>query len=110
MSGLNQGKSVFQGSAAGTNGGATLTFAACSAGFHYTPTNIQVSGDAAAVVTVESGAGTVVMKYRRAAAFADLLKFEPNVLQGADGNTLVVKVSASTSNSEVNAQGFVVPT
>ncbi len=107
--GLNEGEANWNAAAVGTNGGATLTIAAPAAGNKLVIQNIQVSGDAAAVVTVESPANTVLLKYRRAAAFADIHSFTDGVLRGADGAAMVVKVSASTSNSEANAQGWILP-
>lgn len=98
------GARPFRSTAVGTNGGATITVSAPDTGLSNYPTNIQCSGDAAALVTVESPASTVLYRKRFAAAFNMSETFQPRVF----GTTaaLVVKVSASTSNSEANVQGF----
>lgn len=67
---------------------------------------IQTSGDAACVVTIESPANTVLWRKRFTAAFTMSEAFEPGEITGAVGQALLVKVSASTSNSEANIQGM----
>jgi hypothetical protein len=56
------------GTGVGTNAGVTVTIAAVTGRF-LAATGIQVSGDAAAVVTVESPSGTVLWRKRFAGAF-----------------------------------------
>lgn len=108
--GLLQGApAIAPQSAVGTNGGATITIAAPGAGSKTFLSGIQASGDAAALVTIESPANTVLFKMRMSAAFDRSWSFPPRVMMGTDNGAVVVKVSASTSNSEVNAQGFTVP-
>lgn len=104
----DRAKSRFSASAADTNGGGvTATEAAPSDTTHYyTVTGIQASGDAAALVTIESPASTVLYRKRFAGAFTLSEQFEPGTLNGAAGQAVLVKVSASTTNSEANIQGF----
>ena len=90
--------------AVGTNAGVSATLAA-SAGYKWTLTGIQCSGDAAAVVTVESPAATVLYQKRFAAAFTLSETFPLGFIEGADSAALLVKVSASTTHSEANIQG-----
>lgn len=94
----------FTGTAVDTNGGGvTLTIAAVTGKAHFL-TDIDVSGDAAALVTVESPASTVLWSRRASAAFSWDRSFH-EAIRGAVGQALLVKISASTTNSEANAQG-----
>lgn len=93
----------------GTNSGVTVTHAANQNMVHVV-TGIQVSGDAAALVTIESPASTVLWKLRFTGAFDRAYPFPPGVLAGVFGGALLVKISASTSNCEANMQGFSVLT
>ena len=68
-------------------------------------TGIQCSGDAAALVTIESPAATILYRKRFTAAFVMSEEFAPGVMAGAPGAAILVKVSASTANSEANIQG-----
>lgn len=95
----------FSASAVGTNAGVTATQAASGAKM-YECTGIQVSGDAAALVTIESPAATVLWRKRYAAAFQDNVPFGLAPIAGAVGAAILVKISASTSNSEANIQGY----
>lgn len=88
----------------GTNAGVTVVQAAAAGNQHWL-TNTAASGDAAAVVTVESPAGTVIWRKRFAAAFQSVEIFNPP-LQGADSQLIQVKISASTANCEANLSGF----
>lgn len=101
---LFRGQGRWSETAVGTNGGATATHAAGASGTKWVITGVQASGDAAAVVTIESPANTVLYKKRFAAAFN--MSENGLVLHGADASAVVAKVSASTSNSEVNVQGI----
>ena len=94
----------FQGSGVGTNAGVTVTQTAADAGKLYVVYGIQCSGDAAALVTVESPANTILYKKRFAAAFNMSEQFDAG-LYGALGSAILVKISASTANSEANFQG-----
>lgn len=92
------------GTGVGTNAGVTVTIAAVTGRF-LAATGIQVSGDAAAIVTVESPSGTVIWRKRFAAAFNVSESFARAALKGATtGQALLVKVSASTANCEANIQ------
>jgi hypothetical protein len=93
------------GTGVGTNAGVTVTLAADS-GLVYCVTGIQVSGDLAALVTIESPVGTVIWRTREVGAFTRPWVFPPGLLQGAMGAATAVKISASTANCEANIQAF----
>lgn len=93
----------WSGTGVGTNAGVTVTQAAATGKTHHVH-GIQCSGDAAAVVTVESPANTILYRKRFAAAFNMNERFD-TPLRGAADAAVLVKVSASTSNSEANIQG-----
>lgn len=94
----------FTGTAVDTNGGGvTLTIAAVTNKAHFLY-DLDVSGDAAALVTVESPASTVLWRRRASAAFAWDRSFTVPI-RGAVGQALVVTISAGTTNTEANAQG-----
>lgn len=95
----------FNASAVGTNAGVTATISAVS-GQRLHCTGIQCSGDAAALVTIESPSGTVLWRKRFAAAFSVSEAFPLGAVVGAVGQALIVKVSASTTNSEANIQSL----
>lgn len=102
-------RQAFSATAVGTNAGASATQAAPSdTGRHYFCSGIQVSGDAAALVTIESPAATILWKVRMTAAFDRAFSFAPGTIVGAKGAAILVKVSASTSNCENNIQGYLV--
>lgn len=90
---------------AGGAGGVTVTHALTSGASQSMIAGIQCSGDAAAMVTVESPSGTVLYRKRYAAAFTMSESFAPPI-EGAAGQSAIVKVSASTTNSEANIQGY----
>ena len=98
----------FSGTGVGTNAGVTVTQAA-SGTKTYEVTGIQVSGDTAALVTIESPSGTILFKKRYAAAFNDNVSFGFAPIAGAVGAAVLVKISASTSNCEANIQGYSKP-
>ena len=100
----NKVDAQFQGSGAGTNAGVTVTQNAPDAGELYVVYGIQCSGDAAAIVTVESPAATVLYRKRFAAAFNMSEQFDAGVY-GALGAAILVKISASTAACEANFQG-----
>jgi hypothetical protein len=64
--------------------------------------HISGSGDAAALVTVESPASTVLWRKRFSAAFTFSENFAPGLIEAAGNTDVLVKISASTSNSEAN--------
>lgn len=104
----DKAKRRFSGTGAGTTAGVTVTESAPSNGNHrHVCTNIQASGDAAALVTVESPANTILYRKRFAGAFTLSENFDVG-LWGAAGAAILVKVSASTANSEANIQGVTV--
>lgn len=90
---------------AGTNAGVTVTHTLNSKADHSVVSGIQASGDAAALVTVESPASTVIWRKRFAAAFNFSETF-PGGLPGASGQNVLVKISASTANCEANIEGW----
>lgn len=97
----------WQATGVGTSSGVTVTKAAASTPKTHFCQGIQCSGDAAAVVTVESPSGTELYRKRFSAAFNFSERFDMP-LKGVAGAALLVKVSASSSNSEANAQGYTV--
>lgn len=95
----------FSGSNVGTTTGVTVTQAApADLTDKYVVYAIQCSGDAAAVVTVESPAATILYRKRFAAAFVLGEVFSAGLF-GAEGQAILVKISASTANCEANFQG-----
>lgn len=58
------------------------------------------------MVTIESPSGTKLYQKRYAAAFTMSEVFLEGTIVGANDAALIVKVSASTSNSEANLQAF----
>lgn len=102
-------RSRFSATGVGTNAGVTVTQAApTNTSRLYTCLGIQVSGDAAALVTIESPASTVIYRKRFAAAFTASERFDVGTLKGAQGAAMLVKISASTSNCEANIQGALI--
>ena len=96
----------FQGTGVGTNAGVTVTQAApTEVTDRYCVLGIQCSGDAAALVTVESPASTILYRKRFAAAFTLSERWAQEELQAAEGQAVLVKISASTSNCEASIQG-----
>jgi hypothetical protein len=96
----------FSETGVGTTAGVTVTKTAAT-GFRFDVTGIQCSGDAAAIVTIESPASTVIWRKRFAGAFNNGdASFPPGSLKGAADQAVLVKVSASTANCEANIQGF----
>lgn len=89
-------------------GGVTVTIAAPTAPRHYVVSGIQTSSDAACVVTIESPASTVLWWKRYAAAHAASEVFELGTIVGAAGAAVLVKTSASTTNTEGNIQALLV--
>lgn len=99
-----EGYTKVRAAAVGTNSGVTATLAAVAGGPNVV-THISGSGDAAALVTVESPSGTVIWRKRFAAAFTFSENFAYGELESAANTAILVKVSASTSNSEANIAG-----
>ncbi len=91
--------------ATGTNAGVTATHTITSGAHTCYVTSVECSGDAAAVVTVESPSGTVLIQERFAAAFTFNKDFDVPLV-GAAGQNVLVKISASTAHCEANMQGY----
>lgn len=91
----------------GTNAGVTVTKAA-TVGKKHVVTHISGSGDAAALITIESPASTVIWRQRASAAGGFSFTFPPGELECASNTAVLVKVSASTSNSEANIAGYTI--
>ena len=99
------GRGTFTAKAVGTNAGATATRTISAGSSRLLVSGIQCSGDAAALVTIESPASTVLYSKRFAAAFAFSENFQtPKV--GTEANNVLVKISASTANCEANIDGW----
>jgi len=94
---------LFNATGVGTNAGVTVTVAADGNKTHELY-SFDYSGDAAALVTVESPSGTVLWRKRYAAAFNDGVALHKPI-RGATGAALLLKISASTANCEMNGQG-----
>lgn len=90
----------------GTTAGVTVTHTLTTGADRPFVGGIQVSGDAAAVVTIESPSGTVIYRKRKAAAFDFSEQFNLPPLKGAQSQNVLVKISASTANCEANIQGY----
>ncbi len=102
---LGNATGSWSGTGVGTNAGVSVTKAAI-VGQRHECAGIQCSGDAAALVTIESPSGTPLFSKRYAAAFTMSEAFPPGTIVGSLSGAMLVKVSASTSNSEANIQGF----
>ena len=94
--------------ATATTGGVSATITAPTTPRHYSVSGIQTSSDAACLVTIESPASTVLWRKRYAAAHAASEEFELGTIVGAAGAAVLVKTSASTSNTEANIQALLV--
>jgi hypothetical protein len=68
--------------------------------------HVSGSGDAAAVVTIESPAATILWRKRFAAAFTFSENLPDEVYMAAEGADILAKISASTANSELNLSGY----
>ena len=99
------GFGAWSASGVGTNAGVTVTHTISSPAARSCVTGIEASGDAAALVTIESPASTVLYRKRFAAAFTLSEGFATPIV-GADSQNVLVKISASTSNCEANIQGY----
>ena len=89
---LMRGMHAWSETAAGTNGGATALHTDSNASNVHIISGIQVSGDAAAVVTVESPAGTVLWQKRYAAAFVDNVVFSERTVRGTASAPILTKI------------------
>jgi hypothetical protein len=92
--------------AVGTGSAGVSATKSATSGRARTVTGIACSGDAAAVVTIESPSGTKLWQKRFAAAFNMSESFVPGTIQAAGNADILVKVSASSSNSEANLLGL----
>lgn len=104
----NKVRGSAQGTGVGTNAGVTVTLTGL-AGQVFSVRGIQVSGDAAAIVTVESPASTVLYRRRIAAAGSLAETWDIGQLKGASGADVLVKISASTANCEASIQADKLP-
>lgn len=100
------GYGTWSGQGVGTNAGVTVTHTINTKAARCYCSGVQGSGDAAALVTIESPAGTILWRKRFAAAFTFSENFQNAPIVGADGQNILVKISASTTNSEANIQGY----
>ncbi len=91
--------------AADTDGGGVTATHAAEATLIHTCTGIQCSGDAAALVTIEAPANTILWRKRFAAAFSMSEAFPLGVIRGGVNEAILVKISAATTNAEANMQG-----
>lgn len=91
---------------AGTTTGVTVTQSAPTAGRKHVVTTISGSGDAAATVTIESPATTIVWRKKFGAAFTFSEVFPPHAIEGVKDQAVLVKISASTASCEANISGF----
>ena len=99
----------FSGTGVGTNAGVTVTEAAGTGSAKHSVTGIQCSGDLAALVTIESPANTVLYRKRMTGTGWVLSEqFPIGAIVGSAAGAILVKVSASTANSEANLQGVTV--
>lgn len=98
--------SDFQNSSAGTNAGVTLTQNALtgSSDTIYV-SSISGSGDAAAIVTLTSNS-IVLWRQRFASAFTFSMNWTYPVKSTNPGKSMILNISASTSNCEANMSGF----
>ncbi len=92
----------------GAGGFSTTISAPTDTARRYFVTGIQVSGDKACIVTIESPASTVIWRKRQAAAFSFSESFPPGTILGAVGAAVLVKLSDSTSAAESNIQAMLV--
>ncbi len=99
-------RSRSSGTGVGTTAGVTVTLTAPTGNLAHNATGIQCSGDAAALVTVESPSGTVLYRKRFTAAFNMSESWPLGVMKGALGAAMLVKISASTANCEANVQSL----
>lgn len=89
--------------AVGTAGGVTATLAA-RPGLIICPTAIQVSGDAACLVSIQSPSGTTIWRMRFTGAFTWTQPFAPATLRGDLSAAVLLVISASGANCEANIQ------
>ena len=89
----------------GTNAGVTVTHTGVT-GRVSVCQKIDLSGDLAALVTVESPAATILWRKRYTAAYQDSVSFPNGCYIGTSGGDLLVKISASTLNCEANIAGY----
>jgi len=96
----------FQVTAVGTGSGATATQAAIT-NTTFVATSISGHTDTDAVITIESPAGTVLWQ-QALDVTAEGFKFGESGLhiRGADRAAIVGKISASTTDAQVNINGY----
>lgn len=101
----NQHRGDWTLTAADTDGGGVTATKTAEARHTHVLTHFTFSGDAAALITIESPASTILWQRRASAAFSDSAPF-PTGIRGALGSALVLKISAATTNSEVSGVGY----
>jgi|SRR5688572_31742829 len=102
---MNKVSARWQEDGVGTNAGVSVTKAAVESKMH-TVTHISGSGDAAALVTIESPASTILYRKRFAAAFTFSETLPVGCFVSGENAAILVKISASTSNCEANIAGY----
>ena len=95
-------------SAADINGGGIISTHGAIPLQAHTVTSLQCSGDAAALITIESPPGTIIWRKRYLAGFVMSEIFPPGTIIGAQSAAISLKIDGSTENCEGNFQGFTV--
>lgn len=93
----------------GTTAGVTVTKLG-SANLTHIVTGVQVSGDLAALVSLQTPSGTTIWRLRYAAAFDRSYSFPLATKQGAPGKDVLLLISASTAACEANLDGISIET
>jgi len=91
----------------GTTAGVTVTKSAVT-GKELVGAYVSGSGDAAALVTVESPASTILWRKRFTGAFTFSETLPTGCYRSAAGGALLAKISASTANCELNLAGYTI--
>jgi hypothetical protein len=96
----------WQEDAADTDGGGVTATHAAVADRRHVATHISGSGDAAALVTLESPASTILWRKRFAGAFTFSETLPLGSYVGDENAAMLLKISAATANSEANLAGY----
>lgn len=102
---LNSRLANFLVSGVGTTAGNTVTMTGV-ANEKFVVTHASGSSDAAGIVTIESPSGTVLWRKRFAAAYTFSEDFQTDCVRGTSGGSVLLKLSASTTNCETNLAGY----
>jgi len=94
--------------AVASGGGALAVSHAAETNRTHVASSIDISGDAASLIQINSPVGTVLWTVRYSAAFADGFDFADGYLTGAVGQLLRVRIASSTSTCEANMSGYTV--